>query len=72
MPLLHFKIELGSSIHPDHIGVFHQGNRDAIQQFWTTNGSKFTIDELMDFNPYLGRTIEPSSTSNPEENKDES
>ena len=67
IPLLHYKIELGSSIHPEHIGVFHQGNRDGIEQFWTTNGSKFGIDELMDLNPYLGRTIESSSTPKPED-----
>ena len=61
IPLLHYKIELGSTIHPEHIGDFHQGNRDAIEQFWTTNGAKFTIEELMDLNPYLGRTVESSA-----------
>ena len=60
IPFLLYKIELGSSIHPDHIGAFHQGNRDGIQNFWVTSGSKFDIDELMDFNPYLGRVTENS------------
>ena len=63
IPFLLYKIELGSSIHPDHIGAFHQGNRDGIQNFWVTSGSKFDIDELMDFNPYLGRITESSSPS---------
>jgi len=74
MPLFHYKVELGSSIHPDHIGVFHTGNRDAIENFWTTSGSKFTIDELMELNPYLGRTIENSAAQEAQEaqeNKEE-
>ena len=33
----------------------------VIEQFWTTNGSTFSIDELMDLNPYLGRTVENSA-----------
>ena len=66
IPLLSYKIELGSSIHPEHIGAFHLGNRDAIHNFWVTSGSKFTVDELMDLNPYLGRTIESSAPPQPE------
>ena len=62
IPLLHYKIELGSTIHPEHIGVFHQGNREAIENFWVTQGSKHTIDELMDLNPYLGRVTESSAS----------
>jgi len=61
IPLLHYKIELGSSIHPEHIGAFHHGNREAIENFWVTQGSKHTIDELMDLNPYLGRVTESSA-----------
>ena len=66
IPLFNYKIELGSTIHPDHIGVFHQGNREAIRNFWMTQGSKFSIEELMDLNPYLGRVTENSAA---QENK---
>ena len=66
IPLFMYKVELGSSIHPEHIGAFHLGNRDAIHNFWVTSGSKFTVDELMDLNPYLGRTIESSAPPQPE------
>lgn len=61
IPLLFYKIELGSSIHPDHIDVFHRRNRDGLLDFWTQNGSSLTIDQLMEYNPYLGRTSEPST-----------
>ena len=60
IPFLLYKIELGSSIHPDHIDTFHKGNHQAIMNFWETSGASFTIDDLMDYNPYLGRTVERS------------
>ncbi len=62
IPILLYKIELGSSIHPDHIDTFHRGNHQAISNFWVTSGSNYPIDELMDYNPYLGRVTESSAT----------
>ena len=61
IPFLLYKLELGSSIHPDHIDTFHKGNHQAIMNFWETSGASFTIDDLMDYNPYLGRTVERSA-----------
>ena len=61
IPFLLYKIEMGSSIHPEHVDAFHKGNHNAISGFWQTQGAKFTIDDLMDYNPYLGRTIESSA-----------
>ena len=43
------------------MGAFHVGNARGIEQFWTTNGSTFSVDELMELNPYLGRTVENSA-----------
>lgn len=60
LPLLLYKIELGSSIHPDHIDAFHKGNYDAQFNFWSQKGAQMSIDELMDYDPYLGRVSEPS------------
>ena len=68
IPLFNYKVELGSTIHPEHIGVFHQGNREAIRNFWTTQGSKFNIEELMDLNPYLGRITENTLNKEPDGN----
>lgn len=61
IPLLLYKIELGSTIHPEHIDVFHRKNHDGLLNFWTQNGSSLTIDQLMEYNPYLGRISEPST-----------
>ena len=68
MPLLLYRTELGSSIHPDHIEVYHRGNHQAILNFWQASGSSYTIDTLMDYNPYLGRTVESSATKQEAEN----
>tara|TARA_Y100000385_G_scaffold265515_1_gene299862 strand:- start:118 stop:912 length:795 start_codon:yes stop_codon:yes gene_type:complete len=62
LPLLLYKIELGSSIHPEHIDVFHKGNYEAQFNFWSQSGAQMSIDELMDYDPYLGRVSESSAT----------
>ena len=62
LPLLLYRIELGSSIHPEHIDVFHKGNYDAQMNYWTTQGIDLSVNELMDFDPYLGRVVLPNST----------
>ena len=61
IPLLMYKIELGSSIHPEHIGAFHQGNHSALWNFWQQNGAGINIKEYMDYCPYLGRITENSA-----------
>jgi len=60
LPLLLYKIELGSSIHEDHIDVFHRGNYNAQMNYWSQTGAQMTIDDLMNFDPYLGRISDPS------------
>ena len=62
-PLLLYKTELGSSIHPDHVDIFHKNSYNAIRNFWETQGSQFTIENITDYNPYLGRITEPSTTA---------
>jgi len=61
LPLLLYRIELGSSIHPDHIDAFHRGNYDAQFNYWSQKGSELTIENLMDYDPYLGRVVESSA-----------
>jgi len=62
IPLLLYKIELGSSIHPEHIDMFHKGNHDALNTFWKQNGSEIDIREYMNYDPYLGRIVQSSAT----------
>lgn len=62
VPLLLYRIELGSSIHPEHIDAFHRGNYDGQMNFWSQRGAQLSIDELMNYDPYLGRIVESSVT----------
>jgi len=58
IPLFLYKIALGSSIHPEHVDIFHKSSHDGLVDFWSQNGAKMNIRELMDYDPYLGRMTE--------------
>jgi GR25 family glycosyltransferase involved in LPS biosynthesis len=60
-PMLLYKIELGSTIHPDHIDVFHRNSHDGILNFWQQKGSDLSLEHMTNYDPYLGRITEPSS-----------
>ena len=60
IPLLLYRIELGSSIHPDHIDAFHKQNYEAQFGYWSQNGAGIDIRDHMNYDPYLGRISEPS------------
>ena len=64
IPLLMYKIELGSSIHPEHIDAFHRGNHDALWNYWQQVSASTNVKEIMDYDPYLGRITEPSQQQN--------
>ena len=56
IPLLLYKIDLGSSIHEDHIDNFHRSSHNGLTQFWVNDASK--IDDwngIFDYDPYFGR-----------------
>ena len=60
IPLLLYRTELGSSIHPDHVDAFHKHNYQAQFEYWSQNGANIDIKDQMNYDPYLGRTSEPS------------
>ena len=56
IPLFHYKIELGSSIHPDHIEVFHKGSHKGILDHWREQLAQMEDQsQLFEYDPYLGR-----------------
>ena len=63
LPLLLYRTELGSSIHQDHVEVFHKSNFEAQMNFWQQRGAQMTIQEMMDYDPYLGRVTESTNKS---------
>jgi len=64
IPLLLYRTELGSSIHPEHINAFHMGNFNALSNFWAQNGANIDIADYMNYDPFLGRITEPSGQQN--------
>lgn len=62
IPLLMYKIELGSSIHPEHIDAFHRGNHTALWNYWQQQGANIDIAEYMNYDPYLGRITENTAS----------
>ena len=56
IPLFHYKIEMGSSIHPEHIEVFHKGSHQGILNHWKEQLSQMEDQSaLFNYDPYLGR-----------------
>jgi hypothetical protein len=62
-PMLLYKTDLGSTIHPEHVDIFHKNSYNAILNFWETQGSQLTLDQITSYDPYLGRITEPSQKS---------
>ena len=61
IPLLLYRVEFESSIHQDHVEVFHKSNFQAQFNYWSNIGAQMEIENLMNFDPYLGRISNPSS-----------
>tara|TARA_R110000868_G_scaffold50804_1_gene161805 strand:+ start:4264 stop:5055 length:792 start_codon:yes stop_codon:yes gene_type:complete len=60
IPLFLYRIELGSSIHENHVDLFHRASHNALLNYWEKQGCEVNIDDLMSYDPYLGRITEPS------------
>lgn len=63
IPLFLYSLNLGSSIHPEHIDIFHKQSYEALLNYWHQNGPDLNISDLMDYDPYLGRISEPNNPS---------
>lgn len=60
IPLFLYNLDMGSSIHPEHLGIFHKAPHDALLNFWQQNGANIDIREYMNYDPYYGRITENS------------
>lgn len=65
-PIFLYKLELGSTIHPEHIDVFHKNSYEGLLNFWQHIGyEQMTLENITDYNPYLGRVSEPTPVEQP-------
>ena len=60
IPLFLYRIQLGSSIHPEHIDIYHRGSYNALENFWKTDGCEMSLDQFMTYDPYLNRISNPN------------
>ncbi len=61
IPIFLYRIQLGSSIHPEHVDMIHKASHDGLYNFWQQQGCTMPIDEFMNYDPYLGRITQPTS-----------
>lgn len=64
-PLFLYKIELGSSIHPEHVDIFHKNSYEGLMGFWTNQGSNMSLSQVTQFDPYMGRISYSSANQKP-------
>ena len=56
MPILMYKIALGSDIHDMHVDVYHRNCHDALWNFWRNDANMVEDwNQFFELNPYLGR-----------------
>ena len=56
IPLFLYKIELGSSIHKEHLDVFHKSSYEGMWDFWRRQSPNIEDwNPIFDYDPYFGR-----------------
>ena len=71
IPLFLYNLNFPSSIHQEHITIFHKAPHDALLNYWQQNGATFNIKEHMVHDPYMGRITENSQAKQQEEEQQE-
>ena len=56
IPLFLYRIELGSSIHKEHLDVFHKSSYEGLWNFWKADSRNIEDwNPIFDYDPYAGR-----------------
>ena len=61
-PLFLYELRLGSSIHDEHIEVFHKNSYNGVLAFWQNEGKELTVDQITNFDPYFNKISNPTPT----------
>jgi hypothetical protein len=49
IPVFIYKLDLGSTIHPEHVDVFHKGSRDGLLAWWQNESNKMETHQFFEF-----------------------
>lgn len=63
IPIFLYNLNFGSTIHQEHISIFHKAPHDSLLNFWKQNGPEINIREYMNYDPYLNRITNNSNMS---------
>jgi len=56
IPLFLYKIEMGSSIHTDHVDLIHKSSHEGLWNFWRQDAASIEDwNPLFDYDPFAGR-----------------
>lgn len=61
IPIFLYNLRFESTIHQEHIGIFHKAPHDALLNYWQQAGASIDIKDHMNYDPFLGRITEPSN-----------
>lgn len=49
IPVFLYKLDLGSTIHPEHVDVFHSGSRNGLLAWWQNESNKMEVHQFFEF-----------------------
>ena len=56
IPLLLYRLQMGSSIHKEHVEVFHRSSYEGLNNFWDRQASQITDWSVyFEYDPFFGR-----------------
>lgn len=48
-PAFVYKVDLGSTIHPEHVDVYHRGSREGLISWWQNESGKMKVEDFFKF-----------------------
>ena len=56
IPLFLYRLQMGSSIHKEHVEVFHRSSYEGLDNFWKNQAREIqNWDVYFDYDPYFAR-----------------
>jgi hypothetical protein len=48
-PIFVYKVDLGSTIHPEHVDIYHRGSREGLLAWWQNESNKMQVEDFFQF-----------------------